>query len=115
MVYRQQQQRQQCCNAQAHAALLGWFISAYGRWHTACRRYTCNALKAGDGALYCPAGFINERDNSFPRQLFAFCIDGIAIVIGSLLGCAPLTVVIKSGIREGGRTGEVVVMCGVTH
>ncbi|WIA33567.1 hypothetical protein OEZ86_006691 [Tetradesmus obliquus] len=52
-------------------------------------------------------GFINERDNSFPRQLFAFCIDGIAIVIGSLLGCAPLTVVIESasGIREGGRTG----------
>lgn len=58
---------------------------------------------------FCAAGFINERDNSFPRQLFAFCIDGIAIVIGSLLGCAPLTVVIESasGIREGGRTGAL--------
>jgi AGZA family xanthine/uracil permease-like MFS transporter len=55
------------------------------------------------------AGFINERDNSFPRQLVAFCIDGTAIVIGSLLGCAPLTVVIESasGIREGGRTGDL--------
>jgi hypothetical protein len=29
-------------------------------------------------------------------QLFAFCVDGIAIVIGSLLGCAPLTVYIES-------------------
>lgn len=47
------------------------------------------------------AGFVNDKDKSFPRQLFAFCVDGIAIVIGSLLGCAPLTVYIESaaGIR----------------
>lgn len=25
-----------------------------------------------------PAGFVNERDKSFPRQLFAFCVDGVA-------------------------------------
>ncbi|WIA36283.1 hypothetical protein OEZ86_007609 [Tetradesmus obliquus] len=52
-------------------------------------------------------GFVDEKTKAFPRQLFAFCVDGIAIVIGSLLGCAPLTVYIESasGIREGGRTG----------
>lgn len=57
-------------------------------------------------------GFINDKDNSFPRQLIAFCIDGIAIIIGSLLGCAPLTVMIESasGIREGGRTGVTALM-----
>jgi xanthine/uracil/vitamin C permease (AzgA family) len=29
-------------------------------------------------------------------QLFALCVDGIATVIGSLLGCAPLAVYIES-------------------
>jgi xanthine/uracil/vitamin C permease (AzgA family) len=33
-------------------------------------------------------------------QLFAFCVDAIAIVIGSLLGCAPLTVYIESASGE---------------
>ena len=32
----------------------------------------------------------------FQTQLFALCLDGIAIIIGSLLGCAPLTVYIES-------------------
>ncbi|KIZ05321.1 putative MFS transporter, AGZA family, xanthine/uracil permease [Monoraphidium neglectum] len=52
-------------------------------------------------------GFINQKDKSFPRSIFAFTLDGIGIVIGSLLGCAPLTVCLESaaGIREGGRTG----------
>ncbi|KIY95064.1 putative MFS transporter, AGZA family, xanthine/uracil permease, partial [Monoraphidium neglectum] len=52
-------------------------------------------------------GFVNQKTKTFPRQVFAFCVDGIAIVIGSLLGCAPLTVYIESaaGIKEGGRTG----------
>lgn len=52
-------------------------------------------------------GFIDERTKSFPRQVFAFCVDGVAIILGSLFGCAPLTVYIESasGIREGGRTG----------
>eukprot|EP00879_Flechtneria_rotunda_P021106 GHRR01022235.1.p1 GENE.GHRR01022235.1~~GHRR01022235.1.p1 ORF type:complete len:199 (+),score=36.61 GHRR01022235.1:292-888(+) len=57
-------------------------------------------------------GFVNDKDKSFPRQLFAFCVDGVAIVIGSLLGCAPLTVYIESasGIREGGRTGITAIV-----
>ncbi|GFH18799.1 uncharacterized protein HaLaN_15660 [Haematococcus lacustris] len=52
-------------------------------------------------------GFINHRTSEFPRQTAAFCVDGIAIIIGSLLGTSPLTVFIESatGIREGGRTG----------
>lgn len=52
-------------------------------------------------------GFVDDKTKAFPRQLFAFCVDGVAIIIGSLLGCAPLTVYIESasGIREGGRTG----------
>jgi hypothetical protein len=24
------------------------------------------------------AGFVNPKDNSFPKQLFAYCVDGIA-------------------------------------
>ncbi|WIA38688.1 hypothetical protein OEZ86_001993 [Tetradesmus obliquus] len=52
-------------------------------------------------------GFVDEKTKAFPNQLFALCVDGIATVIGSLLGCAPLAVYIESasGIREGGRTG----------
>lgn len=52
-------------------------------------------------------GFIDQKNKSFPRSVFAFTLDGIGIVIGSLLGCAPLTVCLESaaGIREGGRTG----------
>jgi hypothetical protein len=23
-------------------------------------------------------GFVNDRDKSFPKQLFAYCVDGIA-------------------------------------
>jgi xanthine/uracil/vitamin C permease (AzgA family) len=44
---------------------------------------------------------------SFPRRLITLCVDGVAILIGSLLGTSPLTVVAESsvGIKEGGRTG----------
>jgi hypothetical protein len=43
----------------------------------------------------------------FPRRLITLCVDGVAILIGSLLGTSPLTVVAESsvGIKEGGRTG----------
>lgn len=118
-------------------------------------------------------GFVNDKDKTFPRQLFAFCVDGIAselrcplrspgthscsaacwaqrlhdmtftahaakssgcvcpyqplcesaapaallppVVIGSLLGCAPLTVYIESasGIREGGRTGITAIVVAI--
>lgn len=39
----------------------------------------------------------------------------LAVVIGSLLGCAPLTVYIESasGIREGGRTGITAVVVAI--
>jgi hypothetical protein len=59
-----------------------------------------------------PPGFINPRDKSFPRSIYAFTLDGIGIVIGSLLGCAPLTVCLESaaGIREGGRTGVTAIV-----
>jgi hypothetical protein len=29
-----------------------------------------------------PPGFINQKDKSFPRSIFAFTLDGIGIVIG---------------------------------
>lgn len=55
-------------------------------------------------------GFVDARTRSFPRSLAAFTLDGVGIVIGSLLGCAPLTVCLESaaGIREGARTGIAV-------
>lgn len=51
-------------------------------------------------------GFVNEKTKAFPRQLFAFTVDGIAIVIGSLLGCAPLTVYIESASGVWGSCGS---------
>lgn len=45
--------------------------------------------------------------------LTRFCTSAVpAVVIGSLLGCAPLTVYIEnaSGIREGGRTGITAIV-----
>ena len=38
---------------------------------------------------------------------FAFTVDGIASIVGSLMGTSPVTAFIESasGIREGGRTG----------
>ena len=52
------------------------------------------------------AGFIDDKAR-FPRRLLTLCIDGVCILIGSLLGTSPLTVVAESsvGIKEGGRTG----------
>ncbi len=52
------------------------------------------------------AGFVNEK-KEFPRQTFAFCVDGISSVLGSLMGTSPIAAFIESasGIREGGRTG----------
>jgi hypothetical protein len=29
-------------------------------------------------AVRMSAGFVNAKDNSFPKQLFAYCVDGIA-------------------------------------
>jgi len=51
----------------------------------------------------------------FPRRLVTLCIDGIAIVIGALLGTSPLTVVAESSvaIKEGGRTGITALSLGL--
>lgn len=59
-------------------------------------------------------GFIDDKAR-FPRRLITLCIDGFAILIGSLLGTSPLTVVAESsvGIKEGGRTGITAFMLGV--
>ena len=41
----------------------------------------------------------------FPRQTFAFCVDGLSSIIGSFMGTSPIAAFIESasGIREGGR------------
>jgi AGZA family xanthine/uracil permease-like MFS transporter len=56
------------------------------------------------------AGFVNEK-KEFPRQKFAFCVDGLSSVLGSLMGTSPIAAFIESasGIREGGRTGLTAV------
>jgi adenine/guanine/hypoxanthine permease len=60
-------------------------------------------------------GFVNEK-GQWPRQLLTMLCDGFGIVIGSVLGCSPLSVFPESavGIREGGHTGitAFVVACG---
>eukprot|EP00878_Enallax_costatus_P011351 GHUV01011854.1.p1 GENE.GHUV01011854.1~~GHUV01011854.1.p1 ORF type:complete len:445 (+),score=51.67 GHUV01011854.1:723-2057(+) len=62
-------------------------------------------------------GFIDDKAR-FPRRLITLCVDGVAILIGSLMGTSPLTVVAESsvGIKEGGRTGITAFMlgCGFT-
>lgn len=47
------------------------------------------------------------RGQTFERHIFAFSVDGLASVLGSLFGTSPVTAFIESasGIREGGRTG----------
>ncbi|KAK9837377.1 hypothetical protein WJX84_003189 [Apatococcus fuscideae] len=56
-------------------------------------------------------GFVNEK-KVFPRQLYAYCSDGLGIIVGSLCGTSPVTCYIESatGIREGGRTGITALM-----
>lgn len=57
----------------------------------------------------CP-GFVNEK-GQWPRQLQTMMTDGVAIVIGSLLGTSPLTgaawagPAAKGGIAEGAGQG----------
>ncbi|KAF5831672.1 xanthine/uracil/vitamin C permease-like protein [Dunaliella salina] len=51
-------------------------------------------------------GFMNAFGH-WPRQTMTLATDGIATIIGSLLGTSPLTIFAESavGIRAGGRTG----------
>ena len=57
-------------------------------------------------SLYIP-NFIDEKTRQFDRQLPAFCVDGLSISVGAVIGTSPLTVFVESasGIREGARTG----------
>lgn len=45
---------------------------------------------------------------------FAFTVDGIATIVGALMGTSPVTAFIESasGIREGGRTGLTACVVG---
>lgn len=61
-------------------------------------------------------GFVDEKTKRFDRQTITYCVDGVSIVVGSLLGISPLTVYIESaaGIKEGARTGVaalVIMFC----
>ncbi|KAK9811846.1 hypothetical protein WJX72_011125 [[Myrmecia] bisecta] len=73
------------------------------------------------GTLFSMANFINnfipgflDENKSFPNQTFAFCVDGLSSVIGSLMGTSPITAFVESasGIREGGRTGITALTVG---
>ena len=66
----------------------------------------CTTAGGSDYVVYWFAGFIDDKAR-FPRRLITLCVDGVAILIGSLMGTSPLTVVAESsvGIKEGGRTG----------
>ncbi|KDD74620.1 hypothetical protein H632_c1178p0, partial [Helicosporidium sp. ATCC 50920] len=52
-------------------------------------------------------GFIDPRTRRFERQMGAFCVDGLSISLGALVGTSPVTVYGESaaGVREGARTG----------
>jgi adenine/guanine/hypoxanthine permease len=74
------------------------------------------------GCLFTMARLINDNVPNFiddkarfPRRLITLCVDGVAILIGSLLGTSPLTVVAESsvGIKEGGRTGVTAFALGM--
>jgi len=64
--------------------------------------------------MYAMASLINDALPGFldwkgrwPRQMLTMSVDGVSIIIGSVLGTSPLTIFAESsvGIKEGGRTG----------
>ena len=50
---------------------------------------------------------MHEKTGDFPRSVITYCMDGLGIIIGALMGSSPVTVFVESatGIRAGGRTG----------
>mmetsp|Transcript_30092 Transcript_30092/g.66667 ORF Transcript_30092/g.66667 Transcript_30092/m.66667 type:complete len:637 (-) Transcript_30092:1727-3637(-) len=107
-----------------HKTALAWDWSAFGQadlWAALISFLYLDFLDC-TGTLFSMAtflnrnmpGFINPVTREFPRQTAAFCVDAIAIIVGALLGIAPLTVYIESatGIREGGRTGLTAIVAG---
>ncbi|OWP06168.1 xanthine/uracil permease family protein [Marssonina coronariae] len=61
------------------------------------------------------SGVVDPESGDFPRSTLAYCTDAVAISIGSLFGCSPVTAFIESGagITEGGRTGLTAITTGV--
>jgi AGZA family xanthine/uracil permease-like MFS transporter len=59
-------------------------------------------------ARFC--GVVDPETGDFPRSTITYCTNAAIILIGSLFGCSPVTIFIKSGasIAEGGRTGLIV-------
>jgi AGZA family xanthine/uracil permease-like MFS transporter len=60
------------------------------------------------------SGVVDTETGDFPRSTLAYCCDAMAISIGSLFGCSPVTAFIESGagITEGGRTGLTAMTTG---
>jgi AGZA family xanthine/uracil permease-like MFS transporter len=60
------------------------------------------------------SGVVDPESGNFPRSTLAYCCDALAISIGSLFGCSPVTAFIESGagITEGGRTGLTAMTTG---
>eukprot|EP01134_Creolimax_fragrantissima_P007145 CFRG7145T1 len=59
------------------------------------------------------AGFIDESESAdFEGSYFAFAVDAVATIVGSLLGTSPVTTAAESGsgIVVGGRTGITALM-----
>lgn len=52
------------------------------------------------------AGFVDPKTQDFEGSAVAYLVDAFGIIIGSLMGCSPVTAFIESGagIQEGGRT-----------
>ena len=44
-------------------------------------------------------GFM-DRNRDFPRSIYAYCTDGLSIVVGSCMGTSPCTVFIESATGE---------------
>ncbi|PMD20468.1 xanthine/uracil permease family protein-like protein [Hyaloscypha hepaticicola] len=61
------------------------------------------------------SGVVDPETGDFPRSTIAYCCDAIAISIGSLFGCSPVTAFIESGagITEGGLTGLTAMTTGI--
>ncbi|RKF60440.1 putative xanthine/uracil permease [Erysiphe neolycopersici] len=61
------------------------------------------------------SGVVDSKSGDFSRSTIAYCTDALAITIGSIFGCSPVTAFIESGagILLGGRTGLTAITTGV--
>jgi adenine/guanine/hypoxanthine permease len=98
---------------------LDWNVAAAGG-HFALALFTFLYVDIIDATatLYSMArfsGVVDPESGDFPRSTLAYCCDSMAISIGSLFGCSPVTAFIESGagITEGGRTGLTAMTTGL--